>query len=113
MPPRIFTGNLEVLMPIQTAELGPHANEDQMPFWLRKLLENDGKPITVNHLTTSGKIAKVPVVDNYAKGILPVIEQLLVQDPTTAYAYLCDPSVQHISKLKHEGTLILQSAPQR
>lgn len=36
-------------------------------------------------------------------GILTVMEQLLEQSPTTRYAYLCHPGVQHISKLKKEG----------
>jgi len=43
------------------------------------------------------------VIENYAAEIIPVIEQLLKQDPATAYAYTCHSSVEHVSKLKNEG----------
>jgi hypothetical protein len=40
---------------------------------------------------------------SHIEDILPVIGQLLQQSPTTSYAYLCHPAVDHISKLKREG----------
>ncbi|EJT76263.1 hypothetical protein GGTG_06185 [Gaeumannomyces tritici R3-111a-1] len=65
------------------AELGKYAHEDVMPDWL------------ITHLKEGGEVK--------ADGILTVLEQLLEQSPTTRYAYLCHPGVQHISKLKKEG----------
>ena len=35
--------------------------------------------------------------------MIPVLKQLLEQSPTTEYAYLCDPCVQHVSRLPQEG----------
>ncbi|KAF4634667.1 hypothetical protein G7Y89_g3448 [Cudoniella acicularis] len=85
------------------SELGPHANEKQMPSWLVKLLESDGEMTTVNRLDGDGKLKKVKFCPNRTSGILPVLEQLLRQDRSTEYAYLCDPAVKHVSKLKREG----------
>ncbi|RYP66096.1 hypothetical protein DL770_008866 [Monosporascus sp. CRB-9-2] len=65
------------------AELGRYAHEDRMPDRLVSLLRN-GRYFS-------------------SEGIIPVIEQLLQQSPTTRYAYLCHPCVQHISKLRREG----------
>ena len=39
------------------------------------------------------------------EGVIPVIAQLLEQNSSTKYAYLCHPCVVHISKLKKEGKL--------
>ncbi|CAG7558660.1 unnamed protein product [Fusarium equiseti] len=66
------------------SELGRFAHEKKMPPWLVDLLEKDGQ-----------------VVNN---DILPVLIQLLEQSPSTQYAYVCRPAVQHISKLKQEGS---------
>lgn len=44
-----------------------------------------------------------PSLTHRVIGIIPVVEQLLQQSPTTHYAYLCHPCVQHISKLRREG----------
>lgn len=35
--------------------------------------------------------------------MIPVLQALLEQNPTTEYAYLCDPCVQHVSRLPKEG----------
>ena len=78
-----------------------------MPAWLVKLLETDGAMTTVNRLGTDGKSRKTEVCMNHAANIIPVLEQLLHQDKTTQYAYLCDPAVRHVSKLKKEGRLII------
>ncbi|KAH8821704.1 peptidase family C78-domain-containing protein [Xylogone sp. PMI_703] len=85
------------------AELGPYAHEKEMPSWLVKLLESDGEVRTTNRLDSSGRIKKVQVPTNYTSGLIPVIAQLLEQDRTTQYAYLCHPAVQHVSKLRREG----------
>ncbi len=37
-------------------------------------------------------------------GVFPVLHQLLHQCTLTEYAYLCNPCVVHVSKLKKEGT---------
>lgn len=91
------------LIPLQKSELGPHANEKQMPSWLVKLLQTDGQTTTVNRLDADGKLRKVRVCLNRAAGIIPVLQQLLHQDKTTDCAFLCDPAVRHVSKLKKEG----------
>lgn len=65
------------------AELGRFAHENQMPEWL------------VNMLKTNGQVV--------GHDVIPVLEQLLQQSASTEYAYLCDPSVQHVSKLRREG----------
>ncbi|KAI0503287.1 peptidase family C78-domain-containing protein [Xylaria bambusicola] len=65
------------------SELGKHAYEHQMPDSLVALLRK--------RKYTS------------AEGIIPVLARLLEQSPSTEYAYLCHPAVQHISKLRGEG----------
>lgn len=65
------------------AELGRHAHEKQMPDWLVQMLKRDGQ--VVGH------------------DVIPVLRQLLEQSPSTEYAYLCHPCVQHVSKLRREG----------
>lgn len=85
------------------SELGPHANEKQMPKWLVELLQHDGATVTINRLDGDGKLKKVKFCPNRTSDILPVVEQLLQQDKSTEYAYLCHPSVKHVSKLKREG----------
>ena len=87
----------------QKSELGPHANEKQMPSWLVKLLESDGAVTTVNRLDGDGRLKKVKVCLNQASGVGPVLKQLLNQDLLTEYAFLCHPAVKHISKLRKEG----------
>lgn len=74
-----------------------------MPTWLHRLLLTDGKPKTFNKLVSGGGMKTMQIIENYASGIVPVIDQLLEQDPSTAYAYTCHPSIEHISKLKNEG----------
>ncbi len=89
----------------QKSELGPHANEKQMPSWLVKLLESDGRVDTINRLGRENRLYKAKVCINQASGILPVIECLLNQNAHTDFAYLCHPAVKHVSKLKGEGKL--------
>jgi hypothetical protein len=93
---------------LQKSELGPHANEKQMPSWLVKLLQSDGAVTTVNRLDGDGKLKKVKVYLNQASGIGPVLEQLLKQDRLTDYAFLCHPVVKHVSKLKREGKRVFE-----
>lgn len=42
-------------------------------------------------------------------GVISVLEQLLSQSKSTEYAYLCDPAVQHVSKLKKEGIVVAKT----
>lgn len=65
------------------AELGRYAHEDRMPDWLVTLLKKEGQVVE--------------------QGVIGVLEQLLENNPSTKYAYLCHPCVQHVSKLKKEG----------
>ncbi len=88
----------------QKSELGPHAHEKQMPSWLVKLLqEQDGVYKTGTRLDSHGNLKKVRTCPNMAGGIIPVLEQLLDQDDYVKFAYLCDPAVKHVSKLRREG----------
>ncbi|GAP87657.1 putative peptidase family C78 [Rosellinia necatrix] len=66
------------------SELGKHAYENQMPGSLITMLKK-------------GKYKS-------AEGIIPALARLLEQNPLTEYAYLCHPAVQHISKLRNEGS---------
>ncbi|KAF5879623.1 putative peptidase family c78 protein [Botrytis fragariae] len=85
------------------AELGPHAHEKQMPSWLVKLLQADGQYKTINRINADGQLRRVKYCPNQADGIIPVLSQLLDQDRSVSYAYLCDPAVLHVSKLMREG----------
>jgi len=88
----------------QRAELGPHANEKQMPDWLVKLLQdNDGKLVTINQLDKDGRTRRSQACPNMAADIVPVIAQLSDMDPNVAYAYVCNSAVKHVSKLTKEG----------
>jgi|SRR5450432_2164447 len=80
-----------------------------MPSWLRQLLENDGKSRTVNEPSRMGRPPKVRTIQNHISGIIPVVQQLLGQDPTTQYAYTCHPCVQHVFKLQNEGRCIKEA----
>lgn len=75
-----------------------------MPSWLQKLLqERDGRAKDVNRPNVEGNLLNTKGSENHAYGVLPVLAQLLDQDPCTAVAYLCNPNVLHISKLRREG----------
>ncbi|KAL2266529.1 hypothetical protein VTJ83DRAFT_5881 [Remersonia thermophila] len=65
------------------SELGLFAHEERMPNWLASYLRKHGQ--VVSH------------------GIVDVVACLLDQSKQTEYAYVCHPSVQHISRLKYEG----------
>lgn len=80
-----------------------------MPERLRKLIESDGQHQTVRKMDSRGGLEQVQIqaAENYAEGIIPVLEQLLSQDKSVERAYLCHPSVQHISKLNKEGTFLV------
>ncbi|KAM3071981.1 hypothetical protein ACMFMG_008448 [Clarireedia jacksonii] len=85
------------------SDLGAYAHEKQMPPWLVRLLQADGEIKTINRLDSDGKYRKMRYCINQAPDIIPIITQLLDQDPMVHYAYLCDPAVLHVSKLSREG----------
>ena len=71
-----------------------------MPDWLVGLLKKNGQ------VTSQGKLhpdSLVMAPQLTTTGVIPVLALLLEQSPSTKYAYLCHPSVQHVSKLKPEG----------
>lgn len=77
-----------------------------MPSWLVTLLkEEDGAIKTGSRLDKNGKMMKVQFSPNQTAGVVPVLAQLLEQDSSTSYAYMCDPAVKHVSKLKKEGKI--------
>lgn len=93
-----------ILTFLQKSELGPYAHEKEMPSWLVKLLKKeDGVIRTTNHYNKHGALVKTEVRCNMEAGMIPVLQQLLEQDSTVKYAYLCDPAVKHVSKLAREG----------
>jgi zinc finger-containing ubiquitin peptidase 1 len=70
-----------------------------MPPWLVDLLKDEGQVVNdgESYLVTFLKQQLMTL------GVLPVLSQLLEQSPSTQYAYLCHPAVQHVSKLRREG----------
>ncbi|KAI0199071.1 peptidase family C78-domain-containing protein [Astrocystis sublimbata] len=64
-------------------ELGKYAYEKQMPDSLVAMLRKQKYEI--------------------AEGIIPILATLLEENPPTETAWLCDPAVQHITKLRGEG----------
>lgn len=74
-----------------------------MPAWLREKLETGGKATTVNRIGRDGRLYQDRSVENEVPGLVPAIARLLEHDPSVARAYLCHPSVQHVSKLPREG----------
>ncbi|KAK3945088.1 DUF1671-domain-containing protein [Diplogelasinospora grovesii] len=66
------------------AELGKWADEGRMPDWLFDRLQRRDP-------------------EHKSEGVIPVLAQLLEQSSSTRYAYLCNPCVQHVSKIKGEG----------
>lgn len=88
---------------LQTADLGPHAFEAEMPRWLRKLLEQGAKVTTCNRISADGSLVRYESIANETRGILPILSQLCEQDRSLSKVYLCHPDVQHVGKLAKEG----------
>ena len=72
-----------------------------MPDWLVVLLKKNGQ------VTSQGEqhplLAAILGNKLTTAGVVSVLALLLEQSPSTKYAYLCHPSVQHVSKLRREG----------
>ncbi|EER27535.1 hypothetical protein CPC735_028710 [Coccidioides posadasii C735 delta SOWgp] len=85
------------------AELGPHAHEKQMPAWLHRMLE-EGAPVTYeNKIRADGTLARVEVIENESRGLVPVLSQLCELDETVERAWFCNPNVRHVFKMPKEG----------
>jgi zinc finger-containing ubiquitin peptidase 1 len=73
-----------------------------MPDWLVVLLKKGGQ------VTSQGErrvmVSSIWLVQLTMLGVVSVLALLLEQSSSTKYAYLCHPCVQHVSKLKREGT---------
>jgi hypothetical protein len=88
---------------MQKAELGPHANEDQMPAWLRKRLEEGGKVTVSNQIRADGTLERVVSVANETRDMVPLLAQLCEQDQSLEEVFLCHPGVKHVVKMWREG----------
>ncbi|PKY05357.1 DUF1671-domain-containing protein [Aspergillus campestris IBT 28561] len=89
---------------LRRSELGPYANEKQMPSWLRKLLEKGAKRTRSNRIAPDGTLHKHESVENETPGIVPVLARLCKQDKSVGCAFLCNPNVYHVSKMSMEGS---------
>ena len=74
-----------------------------MPAWLYRQLERGAKVSVVNQISHGGRLARLEVVANETRGILPVLAQLCEQDPMLSKVYLCHSGVQHVFKMAKEG----------
>ena len=102
---RVFIGRplIRLLMRSQKAELGPHADEDQMPDWLRKLLEKGAKVTITTQIGSDGRLLRVEAISNEIHGIIPVLSRLCMQDESVERAFFCHPCVTHVVKMAREG----------
>ncbi|KAI9826842.1 MAG: hypothetical protein M1832_005781 [Thelocarpon impressellum] len=64
-----------------------------------------GGTITVHNQINreDGTLVRVTSISNETPDLIPVLAQLLEQDPSVEYAYLCHPGLRHISKMSREG----------
>lgn len=88
---------------MQKAELGPHANEERMPVWLRKQLEQGAKVTSRNIISPDGSLIRIETIANEIRDIIPVLAQLCQQDPSVERAFLCHSGVQQVAKMSREG----------
>ncbi|KAK2873315.1 hypothetical protein FQN49_002448 [Arthroderma sp. PD_2] len=86
-----------------TTELGPYAREAKMPLWLHKMLEEGPEITRENTILPDGTLRKVEIVSNETHGLIKVIARLCQQDHTVEQAFLCNPNVRHIFKMRKEG----------
>ncbi|XXH00261.1 hypothetical protein Hte_006603 [Hypoxylon texense] len=73
-----------IIKKLGRSELGRYHNEDRMPDRLVALLRRGNFQSSI--------------------GVIPVLQQLLEQNRSTEYAYLCVPTAEHIWKLEGEGS---------
>lgn len=74
-----------------------------MPSSLLKQLEIGAPTTLANKIDHNGKLIRVESTANEIRHIIPVLAQLCEQDRTVSKAYLCQPDVRHVVKMKKEG----------
>lgn len=87
----------------QRSELGPHAHEKKMPWWLRTMLEKGGRTSKQTQITSDGKLSRRETVENETDNLIPILARLCEQDKSVKRAFFCSPKVRHICKLSREG----------
>ncbi|RPA83796.1 DUF1671-domain-containing protein [Ascobolus immersus RN42] len=85
------------------SELGPYADEPQMPSKLRRQLEEGGKVTYRNQLLPNGTLTKVPIISNETQNLIFSMSQLCFADTNVDQAWLCHPGVRHVGKQGKEG----------
>nr|ANM86720.1 hypothetical protein [Cladonia uncialis subsp. uncialis]AUW30984.1 hypothetical protein [Cladonia uncialis subsp. uncialis] len=104
-PPKKVTKQISSKEPqrLGKAELGPHADEERMPEWLRRQLEHGAKITIVNNIGPDGRLIRTETIANEYRNIIPVLAQLCDQDPSVSRVYFCNPNVTHVVKMAKEG----------
>ncbi|KAI5792228.1 peptidase family C78-domain-containing protein [Pyronema domesticum] len=83
----------------KNSDLGPYANEAQMPDWLRVQLERGGKTISVKKYDPeTGRMVNEVQIANETPDLIHTIALLSEKDPDVSRTYLCDRSVKHVGK---------------
>ncbi|OCT54787.1 DUF1671 domain-containing protein [Cladophialophora carrionii] len=85
------------------SELGPYAHEQQMPNWLRKMLEEGAKVTVTNQLGPDGTVVRVETIANETPNLVPVLARLSHLDKVVERAFYCSPEVRHVCKMQKEG----------
>ena len=88
---------------IQKAELGPYADEKQMPRWLREMLEQGAKVTITHQISPNGSLVRVEAIANETPDLVPVLARLSYLDQSVERAFYCRPEVRHICKMHREG----------
>lgn len=74
-----------------------------MPDRLRKQLESGGNADERQHAHSDDGSNQIRSIGNQTIGLIRVLANLSELDDSVEMAYLCHPSVQHISKTRREG----------
>ncbi|EXJ80271.1 hypothetical protein A1O1_08413 [Capronia coronata CBS 617.96] len=85
------------------AELGPYAHEQQMPNWLRRMLEEGAKVTVTNRIGPDGTLIRVESVANETPDLVPALARLSQLDKGVERAFYCNPEVRHVCKMHKEG----------
>lgn len=87
----------------QRSELGPYAHEQQMPSWLRRMLEDGAKVTITNRIGPDGSLVRVETIANETPHLVPVLARLSHLDGTVERAFYCSAEVLHVCKMHREG----------
>lgn len=82
----------------QKSDLGPYADEKEMPKRLLQACAEGGKVITKTKLGPDGKLVRVQSIENETEGLISTMSLLCDADPGVAQAWLCHPNVKHVGK---------------